>query len=465
MRSNFDDAHRFQQAETLQAVAGGGGGAASVNSDFVRHGDDRRHQHHSNRQLALERVQDRLTEAMKRAPPLMKIIAKQSQVPVLRWQWAIFNVLSGRLLPADVHDLKRFGGRILKRGMERLKLDVEAKQAEEEYEDRKAWADIVGGPADGSSSAHVQDLALQLGMQEELPQDVENASKQQIRQARSRLIVKATAPCLDKKRECKTKIDEANIERVALSAEELGRLRDAISKQAKPDGHPCLNPMRKGLTPDGQPNLPTPCICGVCANLQVLDAMERRGGKLKYPNRLDDMIEKAFQLDDAAKKAEPKLDSLQSYIAVLQEAVPRDKDQDVNVQSSDKFEGLQGLIQGLPAPRCPICLSSACELPLVTPCVHIFCKKCFLAHMAATDVLGGGHGIHGDDVRGKSSKCPLCRRAIRLQDLIEIVPDKKNEDEDADADEEGGGGGERERKRERKGQGGQWWRRRRCWCW
>ena len=73
---------------------------------------------------------------------------------------------------------------------------------------------------------------------------------------------------------------------------------------------------------------------------------------------------KADVIDAAAQDASKKLASLRDYVAVLTQASLRDTD-DHNTQSSDKFQALEGLIDGHPAPNCPICLVGCCEEPIV----------------------------------------------------------------------------------------------------
>lgn len=82
----------------------------------------------------------------------------------------------------------------------------------------------------------------------------------------------------------------------------------------------------------------------------------------------------------------------------------------------DKFQGLLDMMEGRQPPRCPICLADNATNPLITPCAHVFCKRCFLAHMQASSILAQSDAVNPQG----TCKCPLCRRACRIGELIEI---------------------------------------------
>lgn len=64
-------------------------------------------------------------------------------------------------------------------------------------------------------------------------------------------------------------------------------------------------------------------------------------------------------------------------------------------------EVVEGLRRG-EVTECPICLESASDDPVLTPCAHRMCRECLLASWSTP--VGG--------------PCPICRRALSKADLI-----------------------------------------------
>lgn len=132
-------------------------------------------------------------------------------------------------------------------------------------------------------------------------------------------------------------------------------------------------------------------------------------------------------LVDKIALATTQLESLTEYRKVLVQAQDRDQEE-LTRQNQDRFQGLNEIVEGLPAPQCPICLCEPAEDPVVTPCVHMYCKKCFIAHLNASKVLDGpiasGHSSH-------SVRCPLCRRQCNIGTTIELVDSAQNGDHNA----------------------------------
>lgn len=62
--------------------------------------------------------------------------------------------------------------------------------------------------------------------------------------------------------------------------------------------------------------------------------------------------------------------------------------------------------------ECPICLDSL-DLPVITHCAHIFCKKCI-----------------ENVIRVTSASCPMCRGEISVDKLIDAPSDKQEEEID-----------------------------------
>ena len=77
------------------------------------------------------------------------------------------------------------------------------------------------------------------------------------------------------------------------------------------------------------------------------------------------------------------------------------------------------LMAGQPV-DCPLCLSN-CIRPTVTACVHGYCRDCIVHYIeSATHEL--------------RSKCPVCRRGISLETLIEVEPTNASEKDESKLD-------------------------------
>ena len=62
--------------------------------------------------------------------------------------------------------------------------------------------------------------------------------------------------------------------------------------------------------------------------------------------------------------------------------------------------------------ECSICLDSL-AWPVITHCAHIFCKKCIESVIKLDSVFG--------------AKCPLCRRPVSLDKLVDAPADQDEE--------------------------------------
>ncbi len=89
------------------------------------------------------------------------------------------------------------------------------------------------------------------------------------------------------------------------------------------------------------------------------------------------------------------------------------------------FETLFNLMGG-EYPECVLCLEQMTR-PTVTMCVHAFCHTCILAHLSSKAVDDTFLMADGTPV---VAKCPVCRRDVRLADLMECVESGAAEEEE-----------------------------------
>ena len=80
-------------------------------------------------------------------------------------------------------------------------------------------------------------------------------------------------------------------------------------------------------------------------------------------------------------------------------------------------------------PECVLCLEPMTR-PTVTMCVHAFCHTCILAHLRTKAV---DDTFLMEDGTPVVAKCPVCRRDIRLADLMECVETGAEEVEEENA--------------------------------
>lgn len=112
---------------------------------------------------------------------------------------------------------------------------------------------------------------------------------------------------------------------------------------------------------------------------------------------------------DHAKRKQPFVDLLISHSQVLRRPELCGKD------ASQLYEGGFSILYSLMAGQavsCPLCLMEATR-PTVTTCVHAYCYECIV------DVV---------EREGEfSAKCPVCRRRIAANDLMEVKVDNIEE--------------------------------------
>ena len=72
-------------------------------------------------------------------------------------------------------------------------------------------------------------------------------------------------------------------------------------------------------------------------------------------------------------------------------------------------------------PNCPVCLEPLVvgdgpKQPVVTRCIHLFCSVCIEAHMRSF------HIVNVNVAADAECQCPICRRAIRMNELVLLRP-------------------------------------------
>ena len=121
--------------------------------------------------------------------------------------------------------------------------------------------------------------------------------------------------------------------------------------------------------------------------------------------------------------AEETIASLQPYVNLLRSAL-QENPTAAGLTSLQGLQALQQLVDRVtPKPQCAICLA-AMRKPTCTPCIHLFCAECLATYAAAQRSTG-------------AVQCPLCRRAVRMDELIRVLPpeDDDEADEANEADE------------------------------
>jgi hypothetical protein len=104
------------------------------------------------------------------------------------------------------------------------------------------------------------------------------------------------------------------------------------------------------------------------------------------------------------------------YAVVLRKRIGTSQDarERIDSEGQSRFEVLYQMASGHPPPSCPICYEDVQHRPVLTRCVHMFCRECFYRHAEARHVLNPG---------GQSSsttQCPFCRRPVTAKELLEI---------------------------------------------
>ena len=370
----------LMRAEALAAYSGSD--KLGMNSDFVRHGDKYRRNYASNRSFAMESVKERLKTLDERLVALRKTIAQRAHLPSLRWQWAAKSVASGLYCPTTSGGLAALSLRQFRRLASRMRLLAEIERLEAEAEAKTAWA----------GACALAELHALCGPH--LRGGTGESARALPRKELTRLVV---AP-LDRRRQ------EAQNELRDVDRNLFPKRACAPANGARCWRTGCPGGKQKK---DGEPH-------------EHLHPMEKAHGTNSEIRLLIREV----------KAAEAKVVTLDKHRAVLIKAQARDEDE-TQRETQDKFSGLNQMAEGFPAPSCSVCLVSACEDPVVTPCAHIYCKTCFLSTMAANQVLDQV------DMAPNSVKCPLCRRTCPMGSTIEIIPGKEpGTDDDYEMDEE-----------------------------
>lgn len=73
---------------------------------------------------------------------------------------------------------------------------------------------------------------------------------------------------------------------------------------------------------------------------------------------------------------------------------------------------LRDMIRDGISDECSICLCEF-DLPVITPCGHVYCRPCIVQHI--------------EGVTTPPAACPLCRRQITTNKLLEAAPEEEEE--------------------------------------
>jgi len=134
-------------------------------------------------------------------------------------------------------------------------------------------------------------------------------------------------------------------------------------------------------------------------------------------------------LKEAIDKAQGELARLRPYVELLQKAVSYGGAQsDFHVVEQSGFQGIHDIMEGRPAPTCPICYQEAQE-PTVTPCAHIACCECICHWLQAAQLVSNDldHFDSEDEDQEDELRatCPLCRKIFQASTLLRILPPEK----------------------------------------
>jgi E3 ubiquitin-protein ligase SHPRH len=142
----------------------------------------------------------------------------------------------------------------------------------------------------------------------------------------------------------------------------------------------------------------------------------------------------AKQAWDSAERISVDLENLQPWVLVCESAAEAEEaagGANAVVTDQSGFQDIQALMDSSTSQitNCPVCLEplkvgNGPKQPVVTRCIHLFCSVCIEAHMRSFRVVNVTMAADAE------CQCPICRRAIRTNELVVLQPRDDGDDED-----------------------------------
>eukprot|EP01043_Picozoa_sp_COSAG02_P051506 COSAG02_NODE_5428_length_4337_cov_4.818079_2_plen_1315_part_01 len=142
----------------------------------------------------------------------------------------------------------------------------------------------------------------------------------------------------------------------------------------------------------------------------------------------------AKQAWESAERISVDLQNLQPWVAVCESAAEAEEaagGANAVVTDQSGFQDIQALMDSSTSQiiNCPVCLEplkvgDGPKQPVVTRCIHLFCSVCIEAHMRSFRVVNVTMAADAE------CQCPICRRAIRTNELVVLQPRDDGDDED-----------------------------------
>ena len=282
-----------------------------------------------------------MEEADEREKALKKTLSRRHRVPRARWHWAVHSVISGRLCPLTVPDLRRFGLRIFMRCVNRLKIRRRETEVDAEIQRLGNWCQTCTWP----ELATKVDRADALGTGETLVLRRQFTTTAMRGPLESRKAIAKEVKALET---FDTLVNGYAAQTRRLFCYVCGTLpsaplvTDRTSARCQPllcswvvliFGYAFLH-VGIGVGPTGVGRGSRASLASYAGHRGQTEVERVCSAVLvpRYTHRivLPDLHYNMRTLDAEMTKAEARLSSLQSYISVLKEAQPREDEQNVN---------------------------------------------------------------------------------------------------------------------------------------